>query len=218
MQNNENILVMEEVINNPTLTPDFPLLVGSLRIDVSSLCELSAEKLVELSAKNPFLKIESEGKHILIIKQAMNHLDNQKKLTRLLIKLGIWNEISNNNKGELLDSGGSIEFSDGSVKMPDITYVLREKLENHPKGTVLLIIPDFVVEYVSTYDSLKEAKEKMNFYMQQKVPLAWLIVPKENQTYIYKPNEIVKTCAFQELLSGENVLQGFSIRLSDIFE
>lgn len=213
----ENI-VTETIIETTTSTPDFPLLIGSLRIDISSLCELSAEKLVELSAKNPLLKIESEGKHILIINQSMNHLFNQKNLTELLGELFVWNKTSNDKKGVILDSGGSIEFADGSVKMPDITYVLREKLQNHPKGTVLLITPDFVVEYVSTYDSLKEAKEKMNFYMQQQVPLAWLIVPKETQTYIYKPNEIVKTCPFDEFLDGENILANFSIRLSDIFE
>jgi len=194
------------------------LLIGCLRIDMSSLGELTSDKLVELSAKNPLLKIESEGRNILIIRQGMNHLSNQKKLTRLLIKLGIWNETMNENQGELLDSGGSVEFSDGSVKMPDITYVLREKLKNHPEGKVLLVIPDFVVEYVSTYDSLKEAKQKMEFYMQQNIPLAWLIVPKEEQTYIYEPTKTVITCPFTEYLDGGTVLQGFSIRLSDIFE
>jgi len=206
------------MIEQTLSTSDTPFLLGTLRIDMSSLGELTSDKLVELSAKNPLLKLESEGRNILLISQAMNHLFNQKNLSQLFGELFIWNKLSNDKKGALLDSGCSIEFGDGSVKMPDITYILKEKLKDHPKEKVLLVIPDFVVEYVSTYDSLKEAKQKMEFYMQQHIPLAWLIVPKEEQTYIYEPTKTVTTCPFTEYLDGGTVLQGFSIRLSDIFE
>ncbi|TAD94944.1 MAG: Uma2 family endonuclease [Bacteroidetes bacterium] len=199
-----------EHIENQTFT--------SIKIDVSAFTTLTSEKLVELSARNPLLKIESEGKTVLIINSAINNFDDQRNLTRLLIELGIWNESINKNEGELLDSGSSIEFPDGSGKMPDITYILKEKLRDHPKSKVLLFIPDFVAEYVSTYDSLKEAQQKMEFYMKNNVPLAWLIVPKEDQTYIYQPNTEVKKCAFHEVLDSGNVLQGFKIVLSEIFE
>ncbi|TAD95236.1 MAG: Uma2 family endonuclease [Bacteroidetes bacterium] len=191
---------------------------NSIRLDLSALGEFTSDQLVELSAKNPLLKIESEGRTILIIKTAMNHLNNQSNLTELLIELGIWNKTINEGKGKLLDSGGSIEFSDGSGKMPDITYILKEKLRDHPKAKVLLVRPDFVAEYVSTFDSLTEAKAKMEFYMSQEVPLAWLIVPKETQTYIYEPNKDVRKCAFDQVLDGGEVLKDFKIVLSQIFE
>jgi Uma2 family endonuclease len=192
--------------------------VASLSINFACICSLDSEFLVKLTAKNPLLHLETEGTTILLVKNMPNHENNQKNLTRLLIKLGIWNESKNNEKGELYDSGGSIAFDDGSVKMPDITYILRQRLEGQPKNQVILLVPDFVVEYLSTYDSLREAKEKMQFYMNKGVLLGWLIVPKEQITYIYKPDCEVASKKFEEELSGENVLPSFTIVLASIFE
>lgn len=190
----------------------------SIKLDVTAFGELTSDKLVEIADKNPLLKIESEGRTFLIINTKMNHYKNQRNLTRLLVKLGIWNESTNENKGELFDSGGSVEFSDGSGKMPDLMYILKEKLQDQPDEKVVLVLPDFVSEYVSTFDSLAEAKEKMEFYMKHEIPLAWLIVPKEEQTYIYEPKKEVRKCKFNEVLDGGNILVGFKIVLSEIFE
>jgi Uma2 family endonuclease len=192
--------------------------IAALSLNFAGVCSIDSEFLVKLTAKNPLLHFETEGTTILLVKNMPNYENNQKNLTRLLIKLGIWNEGKNNEKGELYDSGGSVAFDDGSVKMPDITYILRQKLEGQPKNQFILLVPDFVVEYVSTYDSLKEAKEKMNFYMQKGVPLAWLIVPKEQITYIYKQNSEITSKKFDEELSGEDVLPNFTIVLANIFE
>jgi Uma2 family endonuclease len=54
--------------------------------------------------------------------------------------------------------------------------------------------------------------------MQSGILLAWLIVPKEQQTYIYKQNNEVRTVDFSEALTGEDILSNFSIILADIFE
>jgi Uma2 family endonuclease len=192
--------------------------IAALSLNFAGICSLDAEFLVKLTAKNPLLHLETEGTTILLVKNMPNHENNQGNLTRLLIKLGIWNEAKNNEKGKLYDSGSSVAFDDGSVKMPDITYILRQRLEGQPKNQVILLVPDFVVEYVSTYDSLKEAKEKMQFYMKKGISLAWLIVPKEQITYIYKPNCEVASKKFEEELSGEDVLPNFTIVLANIFE
>ncbi len=192
--------------------------VEAIRINFEGITTFNGDMLCELSAQYPLLDFETEGTTILLIKPMPNFFDNQSKLTRLLIKLGMWNEIKNNQKGELLDSGGSVQFIEGSVKMPDITYILRTKLADQPKEKVILIVPDFVVEYVSTYDSLKEAKRKMEFYMERGIALGWLIVPKEQQTYVYKPDEVVRTVHFQDELTGENVLPDFRVVLAELFE
>jgi Uma2 family endonuclease len=192
--------------------------IEAVRMNFEGITTFDGDDLCELSAQYPLFNFETEGKYTLIIKPMANFFDNQSKLTRLLIELGIWNKFTNNKKGEIFDSGGSVKFGDGSIKMPDITYILRERLENQPKDKVILIVPDFVVEYVSTFDSLKEAKQKMDFYMQSGILLGWLIVPKEQQTYIYRQNDEVSTKSFSEELTGEDILPNFSIVLADIFE
>ena len=210
---------MEHVFQEPTPPqPSLAYEIKAIRINFSGIKTLTGDVLVELSAKNPLFRFETEGTSILLVTPMSNHENNQGNLTSLLIQLGIWNGTPNTNKGKLYDSGGSVEFQDGSIKMPDITYILRTRLEGQPKDKVILIVPDFVVEYVSTFDSLKEAKQKMEFYMANGVALGWLIVPREEKTYIYKPNNEVTSKDFSEELSGEDVLPAFRIVLSDIFE
>ena len=192
--------------------------IAAIRINFSGIKTLTGDVLVELSAKNPLFRFETEGTSILLVTSMSNHENNQGNLTSLLGELFFWNKTKNDNKGKLYDSGGSVEFQDGSIKMPDITYILRTRLEGQPKDKVILIVPDFVVEYVSTFDSLKEAKQKMEFYMANGVVLGWLIVPREEKTYIYKPNNEVTSKNFSEELSGEDVLPAFRIVLAEIFE
>ncbi len=192
--------------------------LSTLRLDMTNITALDGDVLVQLSVLNPLLNFETEGKNILLIKAMPNHKKNQSQLTRLLGELYIWNKTTNKKQGELFDSGGSVQFEEGSVKMPDITYILRSKLEGTPDDKVILVVPDFVLEYVSTFDSLKEAKQKMNFYLQRGVSLGWLIVPKEQKTYIYKPNTEVTTKDFTETLSGEDVLPNFTIVLAEVFQ
>lgn len=192
--------------------------IEAVRMDFKGITTFDGDDLCELSAKYPLFNFETEGKHTLIIKPMSNYENNQGNLTALLGELFFWNKTQNDNKGKLYDSGGSVKFGDGSVKMPDITYILRTKLEGQPKNKVILIVPDFVVEYVSTFDNLKEAKQKMEFYLQSGILLGWLIVPKEQQTYIYKQNEEVSTKSFNEELTGGGILPDFSIVLADIFE
>ncbi len=192
--------------------------IEAVRMNFEGIQAFDGDDLCELAAQYPLFSFETEGKYTLIVKPMPNFENNQGNLTSLLGELFLWNKTKNDNKGKLYDSGGSVKFDDGSVKMPDITYILRTKLEGQPKNQVILIVPDLVVEYVSTFDSLKEAKQKMDFYMQSGVPLGWLIVPKETQTYVYKQSGVVKTVSFDEELTGEEVLPDFRVVLAEIFE
>ena len=57
----------------------------------------------------------------------------------------------------------------------------------------------------------------MEKWVQNGVLLAWLIVPRSKQTFIYRIDgsvDIIKT--FDVRLSGENVLPGFILDLNDL--
>ena len=47
--------------------------------------------------------------------------------------------------------------------------------------------------------------------------LAWLINPKNRETIVYRQDRTKATFGFDYLMSGEGVLPGFTIQLSDIF-
>lgn len=187
--------------------------------------ELSDSKLIRddrfmhlLDRENPLLKIETEGKQLLILSFMPNHEKNQRNLSNLFGELFMWNKQKNNNLGQLYESRSTVEFADGSLKEPDITYILKSELGKMKEIGYIVVVPTFVVEWFSTFDRLAEAHQKMQYYMNQGVKLAWLIVPKEEKTYIYRPDREVQTKDFSENLDGGEILQGFSVNLKLLIE
>jgi Uma2 family endonuclease len=189
-----------------------------IRLAMKDLGELSDEFLVKLSSENPLLKIETENATALTLKYMPNYEENQRGLTNLLIELGIWNKTTNQKQGQFYDSNSTVKFADGSKKEPDITYILKSELKQIAPKSFITVTPTFVVEWFSTYDDLEEAQAKMDFYISQGVKLAWLIVPKHQKTYVYRPQQEIKAVAFSETLTGEGILEGFEVKIEALFE
>lgn len=185
--------------------------------------QLLDEKLIDdeaflhlLGNENPLLSIESEEKKVLILSYMPNHEKNQRGLSELFGELFMWNKQYNNKLGVLYESHSTVEFPDGSLKDPDITYILRSELSKMKDIGYITVIPTLVVEWFSTYDVLKEAQEKMQYYMNQGVRLAWLIVPQQKLTYVYRPDTPIRTINFSEMLTGEDILADFEIKIEDL--
>ena len=86
------------------------------------------------------------------------------------------------------------------------------------KKSFLRLAPDFVIELKSETDSLAELKAKMQKWIENGVKLGWLVSTEQQITYIFNPGEPESSCPFEELPFGEDVLNEFSVRLSDILE
>ena len=57
---------------------------------------------------------------------------------------------------------------------------------------------------------------KMEKYLQNGVRLGWVIDPFNSQTTIYRPDAQPETKSFDDKLSGEDILPGFTLRLREI--
>jgi Uma2 family endonuclease len=129
----------------------------------------------------------------------------------------MWNYQHNN--GEVYGPNGTYDLPDGATKMPDVSWVAAERLPNAPEDEekYIQVVPDFIAEIRSFSDSLSKLQAKMtDSWMANGVRLAWLIDPYEEKAYIYRAGadapEIVE--GFDEKsLSGEDVLEGFSLPL-----
>ena len=72
---------------------------------------------------------------------------------------------------------------------------------------------------MSPSDKLNLLKQKMKRWIENGVQLAWLIIPKSQQVYIYrKDGSIDSVNSFNEKLSGEEVLPDFILNLNDLLE
>lgn len=174
----------------------------------------SDEEFFLLCCINRKLRLEKDKFGNIII-LPLDDLNSSALQGKVLAALSIWNKTA--KAGKILDSNGGVTLPDGSVRAADVAFISNEKLNKLSEEELEKfgkVCPDFVIELRSKSDSMKELQEKMDIWVTNGVPLAWLINPKNQEVHIYKmnqPTEIVK--GFDKVISGEPVLKGFELDL-----
>lgn len=140
--------------------------------------------------------------------------------------LGNW-YLSNGRIGKAYGANAGFTLPDGSVRSPDCAWVSPERLAGLSAAdydSFARLVPDFVVEVLSTSDSLKKGRRKMSkTWMANGVRLAWLIAPSRQLALVYRASDTPAASAktkpeelrgFESrILRGEDVVEGFELPL-----
>jgi Uma2 family endonuclease len=178
----------------------------------------SDEELVDFCLANPDLNVERDEKgeiHLMSPAHGLTSANNSEILTEVTI----WNRKT--KAGKVFDSSGGFFLPDTSMRAPDVAWVSIgrwEALSKKEKHSFPSLAPDFVIELESDTDSLPKLKSKMKKWIANGVRLAWLISMSQQKTFIYWAEGKVDKIAFSKKISGAEVLPGFEVVLSDIFE
>lgn len=177
---------------------------------------LSKEEFVWLADRHPDLRMEREPNGTTTLMSPLKR-GTSKREAGLLGRLHVWNYQA--GAGEVHGPNGTYDLPNGATKMPDVSWISPQRLENEPddEESYIQIVPDFVAEIRSASDRLPKLKEKMvDAWLANGVRLAWLIDPYEETAYIYRTGqtepELVRGFA-GKTLSGEDVLPGFELPL-----
>ena len=140
----------------------------------------------------------------------------------LYIDLGIWNRQT--KSGKAFDSSTIFILPSGARRSPDVSWIKLDKwnaLTLKEKRGFPPLAPDFVIELVSPSDLKNQRYEdlqaKMQEYLDNGVKLGWLIEPSGKTAEIYRLGKQVEILNNPQTLSGEDILPGFVLDLSDIF-
>ena len=140
----------------------------------------------------------------------------------LYIDIGIWNRRT--RLGKAFDSSTVFILPNGARKSPDVSWVRLElwnSLTPQEQQGFPPLVPDFVIELVSPSDlknqRYEDLQEKMQEYLDNGVKLGWLIEPSAKIVEIYRSQQQVEIFNNPQTLSGEDVLPGFTLDLSEIF-
>jgi Uma2 family endonuclease len=187
-----------------------------LLLDVHSITlRVTHEEFEKLCQDNPDMRLEltEDGQ---LITMAPAGWQSSKRNSKLNSRVEVWNEQV--GLGEVFDSSGGFTLQNGSVRSPDVTWIEKSKLEGiSPDIAFPEVVPDFVIELRSKSDSLKTLREKMEEYRSNGVRLGWLINPQQQQVEIYRLGQDVEVLESPTILSGEDVLPGFTLDLGAIF-
>ncbi|GAA4405558.1 hypothetical protein GCM10023187_24040 [Nibrella viscosa] len=105
------------------------------------------------------------------------------------------------------------------MRAPDVAWVSHERLTNVSSDDLKKfahVCPDFVIDLVSESDELRELQDKMSKWLNNGVRLGWLVNPFQQQTTIYRPDQEPEIKPFNKRLSGEDVLSGFELTISEL--
>lgn len=187
----------------------------ALILNLSPTIELTDEQFFQLCVNNRDLRLEqtAEGELIIMPPTGWKSGNRNAKLTQ---RLGNWTDAD--GTGVAFDSSTGYILPNGAKRSPDASWVSRERLEalNPDPTRFLPMAPDFAVELRSANDELKTLQQKMQEYMNNGVRLGWLIDPQNQRVEIYRLGTEIEVLQSPTSLSGENVLPGFMLDLSQI--
>lgn len=189
----------------------FPLNPTTRRDD-----RLTDDEFYAFCQANPSLRIEREADGQIIFEMPTNTKTGLRNAD-LIIEVGLWNRKA--KLGLVADSSAGFTLPDTSVRAPDVSWISRERwgmLSEKDQDKFARICPDFVIELMSDSDEKYTLPKKMEKYLQNGVRLGWTIDPFTQQTTIYRPDRDPEVKLFAEILTGEDVLPGFELRLNDL--
>ncbi|PYV09182.1 MAG: Uma2 family endonuclease [Acidobacteria bacterium] len=104
------------------------------------------------------------------------------------------------------------------VRAPDVAFISTARL---PGGELprefLRGAPDLAVEVLSPSESPIEVQQKVREYLDSGARLVWIVAPDANTVTAYRADGTAQLLRESDMLQGEDVLPGFSLRLGDFF-
>ena len=132
----------------------------------------------------------------------------------LIIPLGLY--VRENKLGRLYTIETTFQLDDRIVK-PDVAFVSTERLsEDKLKG--FPVAPDLAIEIVSPTDKQYDVTEKAFAYLKSGTRLVWVIEPVAKTVMVYRSETDFTLLAYEDTLTGEDVVEGFTCPVAQLFE
>src|SRR5271165_2682321 len=162
---------------------------------------LTDDELLRFSEGNEVVWIEREPDGALYVKPKWATIEGG-MFAGIIGDLGQWTEAD--GRGTMLGGCGYL-LPDGSMRGSPISWVLKERmahlspeeLHGYPR-----LAPDFIVELMSVFDDPSYLRRKMDQWIANGVPLAWLIEPEEQSVTIYRPGQRPETLTHPTSVHG----------------
>jgi Uma2 family endonuclease len=181
------------------------------------------DEFLEQYHEKPFELINGE-KHFRMVTVA-GHSSTIRLLFRLLDAFALA------NGGEvypettfIMPDGYDSNWVTGS-REPDVMYYAGTRIADYKAATPewrerpFPLVPDLVIEVVSPNDKVEELDKKIDAYLADGVRLIWVLKPQRRSAVVYAPDlEQPQFLEGDALLDGGDVLPGFKIALSKVFE
>lgn len=117
------------------------------------------------------------------------------------------------------DAGVLVGRNPDTVREPDVYFVSAERLPlDDDSDGYLEVAPELVVEIVSPSNTQTEVAEKTRLWLNLGVLMVVDVYPNTRIVAVHRPGAPAVTLTGDDALDGGDVLPGFSLPLSEIFD
>ncbi|MGK7959391.1 Uma2 family endonuclease [Crocosphaera sp.] len=182
---------------------------------------ITPEQFEQLASTEQLARMELTKEGELIVMSPTGGTSGRKN-SRLIQQLRNWADIE--QTGEVFDSSTVFILPNGARRSPDVSWIKLERwnqLTTAQQDGFPSLAPDFVMELVSPSDvknqRYSDLQAKMAEYLENKVKLGWLIEPSAKTVEIYRLGQKKEILNHPQTLSGEDILPGFILDLTEIW-
>jgi Uma2 family endonuclease len=128
--------------------------------------------------------------------------------------------VESSRAGLVLASGTGflLRRTPDTVRAPSISFVHVDwTSERLPESCFWPGSPDLAVEVVSPNDRSGEIDEKVMAWLDSGASMVWVVNPAWQTVTVYRSATQITMLTENDDLSGEDVIEGFSCRVGDIF-
>jgi len=185
-------------------------------------CELGQDSPLQVPVKTTmtleeFLEHDTEGYEYVkgeLVPMSAASIGHGKISVRVIRYLDP--HVHRNQLGEVFTAETTFRVGERLVK-PDVAFASTARVpEDETKG--FPIPPDLAVEVISPTDTQWDVSEKVQDYLDAGTQMVWVIDPVLQTVAVYRPNTDYKLLKRGNTLNGEDVVEGFSCQVAQLFE
>ncbi|RKU29272.1 hypothetical protein C6497_06640 [Candidatus Poribacteria bacterium] len=124
--------------------------------------------------------------------------------------------VRTNRLGRVYTSDTGFQVGDRML-IPDVAFISAARLPEE-RETSFSISPDIAIEVVSQSDSQYKVVQKALAYLEAGTSLVWVIEPIAKTVTVYRSETDIQTLTRNDMLIGEDVIEGFSCPVIQLFE
>src|SRR5262249_32547023 len=104
-----------------------------------------------------------------------------------------------------------------SLYCPDASYLSNERIAAMTLDDFVPFAPDIAIEVRSPDNPMRKLETKARNYLSHGARRVWIFRPQDRTMRVYRPRAPIQILRADDILTAEEVLPGFTVRVGDLF-
>ncbi len=173
---------------------------------------ITAEQLLQMPAMEHCELVRGE-----IIKMSPTGLEHGRVANRISVRLGVYVEEHQLGIVATAEAGFQIGHDPDTVLAPDVAFLTSAALLKTPTAGFFDGPPDLAVEVLSPNDRAGQVLSKIQEWLNAGCRMVWLVDPSTRTVTVYHERRSAQILGKEDMLSGDDLLPGFSVPVAELF-